>query len=248
LTLAICAACATACTYERDPHLSPASSEETTFRVVGTAPRAGSIDVSRTGPIEVFFSHPPAAATVVASHVRVYTGLIEVNGDLEADLLRRSVRFTPGSPMRADLRHQVFVHPDLGGLNGATLGGRVVFDFTTGTAVRAPPAPLPTVTSSEVQKAWQAAGCTRGGCHRPSYPPAGVDLSTAAAARRTLVGVESGSGKVRVVAGDHARSYLMLKLLGEGGIDGFRMPSGGARLSNQRLRLVADWIDGGAGE
>jgi hypothetical protein len=242
-------ACAlvTACTYERDPDLSP-DGESATFRVVRTAPGAGAIDASRVGPIDVFFNRPPDGLTVVRSHLRVYTGLYEVDGTLHADLLERRVRFTPDEPMRANLRHRVFVHEDLGGTNGVSLGSRFVFDFTTGSTDRTPAGPRPEVTTAQVLQVWRASGCARSGCHRGGAPPLGVELSTASAVRRTLVNIQGSHGGPLVKPGDHARSYLMLKLLGEGGIYGFAMPPGDARLSRQQLRKVADWIDGGAGE
>jgi hypothetical protein len=74
----------------------------------------------------------------------------------------------------------------------------------------------------------------------------GLDLSSPEMVRRTLRGVPGSTGMVKVRPGDHARSYLMLKLLGEGGHLGPPMPPDEPRLSRIDLRRVADWIDAGA--
>ncbi len=49
----------------------------------------------------------------------------------------------------------------------------------------------------------------------------------------------------RVAPGDPARSYLYLKVLGDGGIEGGRMPLGG-RADPALAALLADWIEAGA--
>jgi len=59
------------------------------------------------------------------------------------------------------------------------------------------------------------------------------------------VAVSHGS-KRRVFVGDHARSYLMFKLLGVGGYVGFPMPPDRPALRRADLRRVVTWIDGGA--
>ncbi len=49
----------------------------------------------------------------------------------------------------------------------------------------------------------------------------------------------------RVAPGDPARSYLYLKVLGDGGIEGGRMPLGGPA-DPKLAALFADWIEAGA--
>jgi hypothetical protein len=232
-----------ACTYDADA----TSSDSARFRLVESVPTAGDIAVCRACNIDLAFNIPPAAETAIARNIRIFTGLYEVFGDLKTDLIERRVRFTPAAPMRPNLRHQVFLHEDLQGVDGARLGEHLIFDFTTGTHDRTPWEPPPNGSSASALSTWTEAGCQRGGCHRSPNPPAGVDLSSAQAMRRSLVNIPAGpSGQTRIVPGDHARSYLMLKLLGEGGTVGFSMPPGGPRLPRSRLRQVADWIDAGA--
>lgn len=62
-----------------------------------------------------------------------------------------------------------------------------------------------------------------------------------------MVGVRSTERPelFRVAAGDPATSYLYLKLLGDGGIDGAPMPSGGDR-DPRRSVLAWQWIEAGA--
>lgn len=62
-----------------------------------------------------------------------------------------------------------------------------------------------------------------------------------------LIGVPSFErpDMARVEPGRPERSYLVLKLTGDGGIDGGRMPLGGP--FDERIeRIVADWVEAGA--
>ena len=49
----------------------------------------------------------------------------------------------------------------------------------------------------------------------------------------------------RVAPGDPRSSYLYLKVLGEGGIDGGRMPLGGP-FDPRMAPFIASWIEAGA--
>lgn len=215
------------------------------FRLVRSAPSAGLLDAAPGSPIDLLFNAPPNADTVVRVNIRLFAGLVETSGALTTDLLDQRVRFAPFEPLLPNLRHQVYVHQRVAGLNGATLGQTVVFNFTTGEQRRTPPeATPPAPGAGELQPLWDE-HCAS--CHRSADPPAGVDLSSPETALASLRNVPSTFGtKVRVLSGDHARSYLMLKLLAAGGYVGFPMPPDGPRLSRQELRRVVTWIDGGA--
>jgi len=232
------------CTYEGDPDPRPDQTSKT-FEIVEYLPSPGQTGVSRATHVDLVFNVPPDAVHVSAAYLRLFSGLYEKLGTRKIDLLRRRIRFTPASAMRAELRYRFFVSAKLRGLNGATLADNVFFDFTTGTGTQPPTvAKPPVVTARDVQSLW-AARCVW--CHGASRPPARVDLSTPAAALRSLVGAPStGGNRPRVVPRDHARSYLMLKLLDLGGMTGFPMPPLSPALSAAQLRQVADWIDGGA--
>jgi hypothetical protein len=234
------------CTYggEDDPGLAGRSIDEE-FRLIATDPAAGRIDVPPGWHIELRFDGPPDPDTAIPANVRVFAGLIEITGEIMLDLLDQLVRFIPSSPLRPRLRHQVYVHRSLRGLNGVQLADTVVFNFTTSDDTATPPrTPRPQVPGSQVQ-AEVFNRCSS--CHRPPDPPARVDLSSLGDAVGTLRGVPSSYGsRLRVAPGDHTRSYLMMKLLGVGGFVGFRMPATGPPLTRKELRLVASWIDGGA--
>ena len=235
------------CTYASDEgdNVGLIAGQPQTFELTSTTPAAGTSNVSPNSPIDLVFSVPPDSDTVNGASVRVFAGLIETLGFLHVDLLDRRIRFTPTEPLRPRLRHQVYVHRSLAGLNGAQLAETVVFNFTTGEEDRlpAPPPPAP-VDPAAVQDLWDR-HCTS--CHSPPDAPDGVDLSSPQAARLSLRGAPSGhAGRVRVDPGSHASSYLMLKLLGVGGFVGFPMPPAGPTLPRDDLRRTASWIDEGA--
>jgi len=236
-----------ACTYEGDSRYLRDAEDLARLQIVTTSPPPGATDASRASSIDIIFNVPPDAELVSARTVRLFSGLYETIGDLKVDLLDRRLRLRPDVLLPANLRHQVYLHADLAGINGARLGERIIFDFTTGTDTRTPAAPAATASSSEVQAIWRQTGCARAGCHGSASPAAGLILTDAATSRRSLVDAASSRpGRLLVAPGDHARSYLMLKLLGEGGIIGFPMPPIGAPLPRSKLRQVARWIDGGA--
>lgn len=235
------------CTYaadEGDP-VGLIAGQPQTFGLASTSPGAGASDVSPNRPIDLVFTVPPDSDTVNGASVRVFAGLIETLGRLQVDLLDRRIRLTPTEPLRPRLRHQVYVHRSLAGLNGARLVETIVFNFSTGSEDRLPlPPPQPAVDPATVQALWDR-HCSS--CHGPPDAPDGVDLSSPTAARHSLRGVPSAHAtKKRVDPGSHASSYLMLKLLGVGGFVGFPMPPAGPMLARDDLRRIASWIDEGA--
>ena len=237
------------CTYEhqtdRDPGLTAAAGEPT-FELAATVPQGGQHGVSIGTAVELRLSAAPDPDTVVATNVRVFAGLVETPGQLTVDLLDRWIRFAPLSPLRPNLRHQVYVHRSLRGLNGAGLGETVIFNFTTGDSDTTQPETAPPgAAGARVQADLFAKRCAT--CHRQPDPPARVDLSSVQSSVASLrAQPASFGGKLRVAPHKHAQSYLMLKLLGEGGFVGFRMPATGSKLSRVQLRMVASWIDAGA--
>lgn len=236
---------ASGCTYpEEQPDTRPGSSE-LTFKLVSQRPTPGQTGVQRDAVVDLVFSQPPDGASVAAAYVRLFSGLYESIGSIKVDLLQQRIRFAVSSPLRANLRHQLFISERIRGLNGATLAENIFADFTTGQALStdAPPA-TPRVTARDLQPLWDT-HCVS--CHGASAPRRKVDLSSPAAAVASLRGAASADGRgQRVTPGDHSRSYLMLKLLDRGGIIGFPMPPVGPRLERKQLQQVADWIDGGA--
>lgn len=246
ILLTIALICTLSCTVgPDDPYIHSAAHLEGFF-LARTEPQAGQVDVPINTSIDLYFNVFPAAQTVVAAHLRVFSGLIESRGTLKANLLRRQIRFTPNDALKIKTRYRVFLHRDLMGINGATLRQHQVFEFTTGEPLRNSPPPVPSpVHAPAVQEIWQQNQCLR--CHASPSFVAGMDLSTVQSTIDSLREIPSSFNRsFRVVPFDHSQSYLMLKLLGQGGFTGFSMPPDGPRLSLVSLKTIASWIDAGA--
>jgi hypothetical protein len=102
-------------------------------------------------------------------------------------------------------------------------------------------------TFTEVQNQIFSASCAFSGCHGGSSPAEGMDLGQGVA-YSNIVNVRSNqrSSLDRIEPGNPSSSYLYLKVLGDPTISGFRMPRGGARLSQDLIDLLRDWIERGA--
>lgn len=90
--------------------------------------------------------------------------------------------------------------------------------------------------------------CAKAGCHAASAASGGLVLE-AGSAYANLVGRPSTerSGFDRVTPGDPERSYLILKLRGDPGITGARMPfDGPPYLTTGQIEGIAAWIRAGA--
>lgn len=95
--------------------------------------------------------------------------------------------------------------------------------------------------------------CAVGGstCHSGTAPQLGFDTSTAAKVLMTgsnVIATETfnSMGVTRIVPGDHAASYLWLKVTGATGITPVQMPQTGQFLNNCQIDAIATWIDQGA--
>jgi mono/diheme cytochrome c family protein len=231
-----------ACTYEGAPDLR--GEPLGVLRVERSFPEPGQLEVGTATWIDTIFNVPLAGESVAdGADFRLFSGMVESHGRVTIDLLEQRIRFLPYQPLRPRLRYQMFLWGGVRGVNGARLSESRTFDFTVGTEPGpslAPPTPPP--PGAQIQ-AHFAARCAR--CHGPEGR-AGLDLSSAQASRASLAGAPSEQSTLRrLLPGDHARSYLMRKLLGQG-ISGMPMPPEGAPLARAELRQVADWIDGGA--
>lgn len=229
------------CSWAEEPDLR--SQAQAPFELRASRPAPAETGVPRSAPIDLVFSVAPDAESVADIDLRLFSGLIEAPGTVRVDLLERRLRMQPFRSLRPELRYQVSLSGELRGLNGARLPSAIIFDFTTGAAEGPAPAGPTPLRAEDLQPLWSAR-CVR--CHATASPPMGLDLSSPDMARRSLRGVPASTGMAKVRPGDHARSYLMLKLLGEGGHLGPPMPPEEPRLSGPELRRVADWIDAGA--
>ena len=108
---------------------------------------------------------------------------------------------------------------------------------------------LPTLES--IQQNVFTPGCGLAGCHEgPAGPglPSGMDLTSAAASRASLVDVPSLQAVpalLRVEPGNADGSYLVQKLEGTAAV-GQQMPRGGPPLSPETIAVIRSWIDSGA--
>lgn len=112
---------------------------------------------------------------------------------------------------------------------------------TVGSSVSDPEIPVPSF-AADVQPIF-AARCAIAGCHvTPTQANLGLVLTDAATSHANLVNVNSVEipGFKRVVPGDSAASYLMIKL------DSGEMPKSGAMLSAGTRDTIRNWIDQGA--
>lgn len=89
--------------------------------------------------------------------------------------------------------------------------------------------------------------CATSGCHDAITSIAGLDLSSTDDSYNELVGVASlCAGKLRVVPGDIAASYLVDKVGDGDSYCGSLMPLGLPALDSDELQLLRDWIAQGA--
>jgi hypothetical protein len=122
-----------------------------------------------------------------------------------------------------------------------TAGGDFVADFTVATPVVLEP------NLASIQELVFAPNCATSGCHAGAAPSAGLDLSDAMTSYMELVGVAStgAAGRVLVVAGDAANSYLVEKL-GPMPAAGQQMPIGAPPLPAATIDVIRTWINDGA--
>jgi len=110
----------------------------------------------------------------------------------------------------------------------------------SGSAVSAAPDTTKVTPTMRVSKLFEAR-CI--GCHSGNRPAAGLDLSPGGFAE-ALVGIESRKVKqAKLVDLEFpGKSYLLVKLRGENGIRGDRMPLRSAALSFKEIGVVEEWI------
>ncbi len=104
----------------------------------------------------------------------------------------------------------------------------------------------PTATFTRVQAEVFTPTCATLGCH-DTLGQQSQQVLSAGRAYASTVGVNSVEMPQlkRVEPGDPANSYLYRKIIGAG-ITGDRMPLGLPALSDEKIRLVRDWIRRGA--
>ncbi|MDY0002922.1 MAG: hypothetical protein RBU30_16605 [Polyangia bacterium] len=218
---------------------------------LATSPRSGEERVSRNQTIRFFFDgrvHPDSLGTQTLA---LTTGSSVIRCSRRVDLLDCSADLLPQDTLRPSLLYRAIAR-DLRSVAGGAQSEPVELLFVTGDATStAPAAPAPELGLLVAEVF--APRCAS--CHSGYQPPSGLDLSTEAAARETLLGRESlYQPGVRLVSpGRHAASYLLWKLLALPGIWGDPMPPRTASswptdrscgTLDQDLRRIAAWVDG----
>lgn len=204
--------------------------------------------------------------TLSRSTVSVQSGGVGIFGSLHYDPARRRAVFVPdGAPAFAATEYQLVVTTDLVAWDGVPLGERTVRSFVTSEDVYVPTAPPVGPRLSIDVAPLLAARCASSGCHSETHAVMALDLSSAAALRRTALGVFSRERPANIAgestrtdpawssleridhAGDPAYSYLVYKILGDGPLRGDRMPPPPlAPLTDAEIVRVSDWIARGA--
>ena len=95
-----------------------------------------------------------------------------------------------------------------------------------------------------IQEIFTRKGCTASSCHG-SAQSAGMSLTTSNAYANLVNVMATQSSVARVIPGDAAASYLIVKVEGRQSVGG-RMPLGGSPLDNIDLTNLKNWINQGA--
>lgn len=210
-----------------------------------------------------------APSTVTTSTVLVRSGVLGLFGGVRYDPVRRTATFTPDArAFRRSLQYEFAVLDAVRAWDGGRLTRAVSVRFVPGATVSVPATPVPSLARDVAPLL--AARCATTGCHGATAPVMGLDLSSAAAIRRTTIRVPArqrpaAGPSTLTTAGDPAwgalqrvdpgfiagigraeYSYLVYKLLGDGPVVGQRMPPDGPALTPEEIARVADWIAAGA--
>jgi hypothetical protein len=102
------------------------------------------------------------------------------------------------------------------------------------------------LTFTQIQTQIFTPVCAKAGCHAAGSSPSGLVLE-AGQSYGNLVGHRAAESPLdRVSPGHPEKSYILLKLRGDPGITGERMPLGGPYLPSAEIDGIAAWIRAGA--
>jgi hypothetical protein len=131
-------------------------------------------------------------------------------------------------------------------------GALALLCFAACGTVKSPAEPAPAgpgvaaLTITEIQTQIFTPVCAKAGCHAAGSSPSGLVLE-AGQSYGNLVGHRAAESPLdRVSPGHPEASYIILKLRGDPGITGERMPLGGPYLPSAEIDGIAAWIRAGA--
>ncbi len=107
-------------------------------------------------------------------------------------------------------------------------------------------APDPSATFSRVQNEIFTPSCALSTCHDAFSSQEGMTLSSGEGYSNTVGRKATQSSLNRIEPGFPERSYLYLKVTGSAGITGSQMPQNRTPLTDDKIRLLRDWIRRGA--
>jgi hypothetical protein len=239
--------------------------------VLATSPGDGAVDVPRRMPLRIEVDRPLLPRTVSRATVRIESGVsrpfLSVRFDL-VDQVIVATTFTT-SPLEPSVVYRLTIE-GVRDLDDRELPEPFSMAFRTGTEPGEPLAPRGAAWA-DVEPIFERS-CADTACHGPGAAVLGLDLSSAEAVRNTAIGRPSlqfpsatssseGSGGTLALAGLRIidvlagsgrpeLSYLLYKMIGDPHALGEPMPPPGDRdhppLTDEELRLVADWILAGA--
>jgi hypothetical protein len=226
------------------------------------------VNVSRRGPYRVHLDTFLLPQTVHRGTVQVLSGRLAEFLSIRFDPLDREIVAVPfrDAPLYPRVAYRLRVEGVVD-FEGRPLAEPFEVAFETGGDLGETPQ-APSASWDDVGPLL-AARCSGEGCHGPSSPAVGLDLSSATGARATAIGVaatETRSGSTGLegarggfalsglpiidVVGEGGRpatSYLVYKILGAEAVFGERMPPPGHQpLTYGEIRLISDWIVSGA--
>ncbi len=213
-----------------------------------SSPATHSTGVDRDAEWIVWFTDRVDSTTVNPETVRLTADGAAVEITRRVNLLECSVRVRGVDLLAANQDHRLEVD-GLRAVTSGRLNGPVELQLTTGEATSLQGVGSPPTMEVLVDEVFRDR-CSS--CHDAYRPDAGLDFSSAPAAAYTLIGRESRfrPGRILVVPGDHAQSYLMWKLLALPGTFGEPMPPDGdwpidrhCLTPDPDLRRIAAWID-----
>jgi hypothetical protein len=240
------------------------------FELIALTPEDRAVGVATDAAAIFTFTDFPEPNSANSSNFGIFSGPYYYTAHESVDLVGRSIHFKTTSSLPTGLEFTLRMSPRVASVRGCPLApppplqdGKVLdnyyFSFrTVEPGVDAPPTqPVPPPATFEQFLAVTTAHCARG-CHlatpaAPELPgdclpaPAGHLSLCAAEAYANLAGVSSRqvSRLAIVAAQDSARSYLLRKLLGAPPLTGHTGPPGD-ELTEDELRVLQSWIDGGA--